>query len=177
MNSSLDVDTIIPQGVLDSTAIRATFWANAGPFFTDTNSTMLYSFASTSDGMNGQLDLIAGFNSTSGVWTNISVVPGSISNIDYGTSANTESSGLGLSFSTGGFTDPSGVNIAPGMIRFDASAPDNPTWWNETNGVPNTRSAAMSYARFGSKGVLIGVGGLAPVISVLIYSSELLSLI
>lgn len=59
-----------------------------------------------------------------------------------------------------------GTDYMGGMIRFDASDPDNLSWTNETLGngsnglaVPNLESAAMVYIPAGDEGMLVTFGG------------------
>lgn len=90
-----------------------------------------------------------------------------MNSLSAGTSATTGSSGLGLSFITGGYDHPSANHTSSGMIRFDASVPSDLNWRNETEGVPNMTRGTMQYARFEAKGVLIAVGGYFEVYGVL----------
>ena len=97
------------------------------------------------------------FNATTQTWKNASISGGSLNAVNQGgaLSATASTSGLGLSFITGG---PK-TDISPGMITFDASNPNNLTWTNKTQGTPHLDVGTMQYVRFGNKGVLIAFGG------------------
>lgn len=71
-----------------------------------------------------------------------------------------------LGFLAGGFYFDKSSWTTGGLLRFDASDPDNLSWTNETLGdgsfgaeVPNLNSGAMVYVPAGEKGVLIAFGG------------------
>ncbi|KAJ5668849.1 hypothetical protein N7462_009919 [Penicillium macrosclerotiorum] len=104
---------------------------------------------------------ITSFNVSSETWKNVQVKGGDF-NMGNRTTAQTVSvPDAGLSFIMGG-NDP----YINGMIRFDASNPDNISWTNETldNGsygvdVPNLNAGYMVYIPASTEGMLIAFGG------------------
>ena len=152
------MDTIIPSNMIHFVQVPGSQWQGQGAFFTDTNLTTMYNFAGFGDKYTQQLNSVETFNTSSQKWGNASVSGGAFNSLARGfsASATTATSGLGLGFITGG------LDAAPepqGMIRFDASEPDMLQWRNETQEVPHTVGATMQYARFGTSGILIVVGG------------------
>ena len=120
--------------------------------FTDSLMTTLYRFHSY--GSPG-FSTAPWFNATTQTW-GIASIGDPIDVVEEGGGlwASTSTSGLGLSFITGG----TGLGPLSGMIVFDASDPNNLAWTNKTLGKP-TFYGTMQYARFGNKGVLIVFGG------------------
>lgn len=165
MNASFVVDSIIPHNLLHSVQAQGSQWQNAGAFFTDTNLTTMYSFGGFQEDEASKaikLNSVEAFNTTTETWTNASVSGGAYNSLgrNLASAANTATSGLGLSFITGG-GDLGGPPA--GMIRFDASDPAALKWTNETQGVPQMIGSTMQYARFGNKGVLVAFGGYSDV--------------
>ena len=155
LNASVMVDTVISQSQLHASAVPWSRWQFLGGLFTDANLTTLYSFASDTEAQGS----ISEFKPNSGLWTNVSMGGGVTDSMSEGISVTTATSGLGLGFITGGYNNPEGTSASSGMIRFDASVPDALNWRNETEGAPILIRGVMEYARFGSKGIIIAVGG------------------
>lgn len=106
-------------------------------------------------------DEISSYNVSSGEWANVQVKGG---NFNKGNRTSAQSVSIresGLSFIMGG-NNP----YINGMLRFDASDPNNLSWTNETlnNGsygveVPNLNAAYMVYIPASTEGMLIAFGG------------------
>ena len=157
LNESFPVDTVISASILQSDRVQGFQWQGQGAFFTDIDLTTIYSFGGFNE-WDGQFqNTVETFNTTSQTWANTTIGGGAFNNRDrsFSTSATTATSGLGLSFTSGGFNKAN----PKGMIRFDVSNPTAPKWTNETKDVPPLVGATMQYARFGDQGVLIAVGG------------------
>ena len=154
LNTSFPVDATISTNVLQSITAPGDDWRGIGAMFTDPLMTTFYHFDGSAAPNNST---VPSFNATTQTWENASVSGGSFNTIDRGVDmwATTSTSGLGLSFITGG----SETDLPPGMIVFDASDPNNLTWTNKTHGTPSLDLGTMQYARFGNKGVLIAFGG------------------
>ncbi|KAL9632548.1 MAG: hypothetical protein Q9164_005258 [Protoblastenia rupestris] len=157
LNASFPVDTIISESILHSDRVPGLQWQGQGAFFTDIDLTTIYSFGGFNEWDDQFQSTVETFITTSQIWANSTIGGGAFNNRDrsFSASATTATSGLGLSFTSGGFNPDN----PKGMIRFDVSSPISPTWRNETKGVPPLVGATMQYARFGDQGVLIAVGG------------------
>lgn len=104
---------------------------------------------------------LSAYNVSEGKWKDVTVAGG---NFNFGNRTAAQfatAPGSGLGFIYGGSTPYMG-----GMIRFDASNPDQLSWSNETlnNGsygvqVPNLNAGAMVYIPAGEEGMLISFGG------------------
>ncbi len=154
LNISFPLDVTISPNVLQSMTAPGDDWRGVGAMFTDPLMTTFYHFDGYAAPNNST---VPSFNATTQTWENASVSGGSFNTVDRGEAlwATTSTSGLGLSFITGG----SEKDVPPGMIVFDASDPNNLTWTNKTHGTPHLDLGTMQYARFGNKGVLIAFGG------------------
>ena len=137
-------------------------WQGLGAFFTDANMTSLYRFAGFSGRDTEFTNTVDILNITSHSWVNSSVSGGSFQNFDtsWSASATTATSGLGLAFITGGLN---GLPNSEDMISFDASDTKILKRTDETISAPIGLGATMQYARIGTKGVLIAVGGIQDV--------------
>ena len=159
MKTSFPVDTTVSTTNLRSLPAQGSQYGLQGAFFADKNLTTIYSFGAFQDGNDTtEISTLETFNAISQKWSNTTVSGGSFNGLSrsFSSSATTATSGLGLSFITGGLD----VAAEPqGMIRFDASNPDSVQWRNETQDVPHMVGATMQYARFGIQGVLIVTGG------------------
>ena len=169
LNSSFPVDTIIPANTLHSTPVPGAQWQGQGAFFTDANLTTMYSFAGFGQPEKVSLrDTVETFNTSSQTWGDASISGGANDSLArlFHSSATTATSGLGLNFIIGVLND---TPEPQAIIQFDASEPDSLHWTTETQNVPYTAAATMQYARFGSKGVLIVVGGFVDVCTLKIW--------
>ncbi|KAJ5144651.1 hypothetical protein N7448_002043 [Penicillium atrosanguineum] len=157
--SSLHTDAVTPRS---TPAYNLAKGGNGDGVIWTMNDTM-YFFGGgfgDSDFANG-VDTISSYNASTGRWKNVQVNGG---NFNFGNRSDTQSASIpeaGLGFVYGG-REP----YMHGMIRFDASDPNNPSWTNETlnNGshgvdVPRLNAGAMVYVPAGKEGMLISFGG------------------
>ena len=162
LDANFSVETVISASSLHSVGAQGSQWKGQGAFFTDINSTTLYSFAGSDNTDAMSQNSIETFNTTSQAWGNTNVRGGAFNKLarSFSVSANTLTSGLGLNFFLGGAEKYGSESYNPrGLIRFDASDPTEPKWTNETKGAAPLVGATMQYARFGDQGVLVAVGG------------------
>ncbi|KAL2831845.1 hypothetical protein BJY01DRAFT_226384 [Aspergillus pseudoustus] len=145
------------------------------------NETLAYNMAFTSTGVNRNraiwtingtvyvfggdyrtpITRIAAYDTAVGRWEEVEVAGGAFNIGQRQNPLYASAPEAGFGFMLGGY-DP----MVSGMIRFDASNPDNLSWTNETleNGssgieVPNLYSGAMVYIPAGRQGMLIAFGG------------------
>ncbi|KAG8530384.1 uncharacterized protein KY384_004886 [Bacidia gigantensis] len=141
LNASFVVDGLISQDILHPTEVPGAQGSGEGTFFTDADSTTMYSFGGVRGPNNTDCtNTVGSYNATSQTWANMSVSGGNFNGLDrtFTGSATTSTAGLGLSFVTGGLDDtpgPKGMNVPPLV------------------------GATMQYVRLGSSYVLIAVGG------------------
>ena len=131
-------------------------WAYQGAFFKSPNETILYRFGGFPPNDAGMTDSVMTYDTVSGDFNTVPVSGGSftkMSNVQE-MAANSVATGEGLGFYTGGF------NVYDGMVEFNASDAEHPTWVNRTVGeIGPTAGGQMQFVRLGKKGVLVAVGG------------------
>ncbi len=88
-------------------------------------------------------------------WSGAGVSGGAYNKLDRSQAmyAIAESGGQSLGFIAGG------ESHVPGMVTFDSTYLNNLTWTNTTSGVPYFWGCTTQYVRFGTKRVLVSVGG------------------
>ena len=99
---------------------------------------------------------IQAYNTKTDDWASVSVAGGAFNRYDrhFSAHASTFSGGGDLSLSVGG------QDHVPGMIIFNSSNPQQPSWENVTSdNLPYFWGGVAEYARFGDAGVLIAIGG------------------
>ncbi|KAI9814237.1 MAG: hypothetical protein M1827_003403 [Pycnora praestabilis] len=166
LNTSFPVEDFITSTILGTVAQPPaepqSQWQGSGLFFPDPAGTTLYAYAGFLND-NKTYPGIWAYDTLGNTWSNVSVAGDNLNsgNPSYAESmsASSTSTGLGLSFTTGGWT-PTHLPAMMGMVVFNASDPGNPSWINETGpDVPQTQGSTMEYVRYGKQGVLIGIGG------------------
>ncbi|KAH8880606.1 hypothetical protein GQ53DRAFT_833202 [Thozetella sp. PMI_491] len=170
LTNNFPVERSIPQGVfsngsIDSTvtvAYQDSLRVNTG----DSNGALwhindtLYVFGGGFE-TSSATDKVSAYDTKSNSWKDVTVSGGKF-NFGHRTSAQYVSvPDSGLGFIYGGVSPYMG-----GMIRFDASDPDNLSWTNETLGsgahgkeMPNLESGALVYIPAGKEGMLVSFGG------------------
>ena len=157
LNTSFPVEGLISHNSLFSVPATGDQLAGSGAFFVDVQETTLYSFGGFAEGSSDQTDQLLSYDVSKNSWFNASVLGGKYNEYQWDTSmhATSQAGGQGLSFINGGDNGTTG-----GMIVFNASDTSQLSWTNETGPtVPSTIGASMSYLRYGTQGVLIGMGG------------------
>lgn len=165
LNSQFPVERAIPHSALNtdpiSSDIRVAYQMTEYPgdngAIWRTNDTM-YFFGG---GFDTAIDTVSSYNVSSGRWKDVQVSGGNFNFGNRSVAQTVSVPGLGLGFIYGGSSPYIG-----GMLRFDASDPNNLSWSNETlnNGsygvdVPNLNAGTMIYIPAGTKGMLISFGG------------------
>lgn len=146
----------IPQDVSDAYQI-ATDGQALGALWTANE--MIYAFGNPDSATNS----LPAFNTSTNTWSEVKVAGGDFNVYNRSGSLSVSTPNSGLSFILGGH-EPFYMG---GMIRFDASDPNDLSWTNETLGngsfgveVPNLDTAAFVYAPAGKEGILLAFGGM-----------------
>ena len=158
LSTSFPVNGFLKDTFLHSTESSMTQYLGGGAFFTDVNQTTLYSMAGNPNNATDGINSLNAYDVQHDSWSPVSPSGNAALNkLDRGAGmfATTESTGLGLGFLAGG------IDWVPGMTIFDASDTSNVSWTNATGGIPFFWGPATEYVRFGTKGVLVVVGGYA----------------
>ncbi|KAJ5895351.1 hypothetical protein N7495_007042 [Penicillium taxi] len=168
LNSQFPVERSIPQAVLNNhtiTSKKSVAYENAlrtsggdanGAIWSIDDS--IYVFGG---GFKTPNDKLSVYNVSTDKWKDVTVAGG---NFNFGNRTSVQFASApdsGLGFIYGG-----SAPYMSGMIRFNATDPDNLSWTNETLGngsygtqVPNLNAGAMVYIPAGKEGMLISFGG------------------
>jgi hypothetical protein len=165
LDSQFPVESTIPQSALHTSAISSdinvahqmTEYPGSNGAMWRTNDSM-YFFGG---GFDTAIDTVSFYNVSSGKWKEVEVSGGKFNFGNRSTAQSVSVPELGLGFIFGG----SGPYME-GMIRFDASDPNNLTWTNETLdhgshgvNVPNLNAGTLLYIPASTEGMLISFGG------------------
>ncbi|KAF3400580.1 Kelch repeat-containing protein [Talaromyces pinophilus] len=167
LTSQFPVERSIPQALLNNdtidsdiniayeSTVRISNGDATGALW-NTNDT-IYVFGG---GFKKPTNTLSAYNVTTNQWKEVNVTGG---NFNFGN--RTSSQYVSVPESSLGFIY-GGTDYMGGMIRFNASDPENLSWTNETLGdgsngieVPNLESGAMVYIPAGDEGILITFGG------------------
>ena len=165
LSTSFPVDGLIGTSSLQSTKGSSRQFVGTGAFFTDSNSSTLYTFAGYPDNTLSDFfaaDSVNAYYTQNQSWSDPSPVVsgGNFSFLSRGQAmyATSQDAGLGSNFFAGGGTS----FYVEDMVTFNASHTEEGqdlSWINQTSGVPYFWGPATEFARFGDEGVLISVGG------------------
>lgn len=150
LSSKLQVEQPIAQSALQKYSTPAGWPSDLYGGLWSTNDKIFVTANSSSN--------IASFDTKTNTWHSVTVA-GSTVNLNAGVSVQSvsaPSSSLGFAFGWAG---------APGLVTFNASNPDIPSWSNDTGGtspttqVPNVLESEMVYLPMGKAGVVLMFGG------------------
>ncbi|KAL9610227.1 MAG: hypothetical protein Q9167_005049 [Letrouitia subvulpina] len=157
LDRPFSVDGDIPDSILQNTTddTKPSFTGDA--FWTDANETRVYTLGQSADQPhNGQSTLDA-YSVQDDLWSDVSVSGGALNKgLSLTTMyASSSAGGVPLSFISGGFEA-----FQNGLVIFNSSDPQNPTWKNVTSDdLPYFREPLTQYVRYGSAGILVVIGG------------------
>ncbi|EEA28483.1 hypothetical protein TMatcc_003188 [Talaromyces marneffei ATCC 18224] len=167
LTSQFPVERSIPQALLNNDTIESAFSAAYESTVRISNGDATGAIWNTKDtiyvfggGFKKPTNTLSAYNVTTNQWKEVNVTGGNFNFGNRTSSQYVSVPDLGLGFIYGG-TDYMG-----GMIRLNASDPENLSWTNETLGngshgidVPNLDAGAMVYIPAGDEGMLITFGG------------------
>ena len=155
MNESFPVDGLLNDEFLHTTSSSETQFAGGGAFWTNRDGSRLYSMAGFPDNtVNGQSNINAYIPQYDN-WESIKVSGGPFNKLNrlHSMSAFSSDGGGSQSFIAGG------RNWLPGLVTFDSTNTQSPSWTNVTDGIPYFWGPTTQYVRFGKQGVLVSIGG------------------
>ncbi|KAL9103887.1 MAG: hypothetical protein Q9163_001124 [Psora crenata] len=155
LNESFPVDGVLKDYFLHTTSSFESQYLDGGTFWTDANETTLYlMIGPTNNNTDGRSNIKA-YVPQYDTWGSINVSGGPSKKTipRAGLYASSSDGGGSLSFIAGG------EDRLPGLVTFNSSDPQHPSWTNVTDDVPYFWGPSTQYVRFGRRGVLVSVGG------------------
>lgn len=168
LTSQFPVERTIPQSLLNNETIGPSITAAYNNAFYGSNGDPTGALWHSNDtiyvfggGFTTASNTLSAYHVELGVWKDVNVAGGAFNFGNRTSSQYVSTPGSDLHFIYGGTTP-----YMTGMIRLNASDPNNLSWTNETLGngsfgidVPNLESGALVYIPAGKEGMLISFGG------------------